>query len=111
MSLDAAFRDMVRDVVRDVLREERAAPTPALEAELMTFDQASKRFTVSVSTLKRWVKDGLLASHGKGKLRRVRAADVEACFANKTATPRMSASATLKNNVMSILASIPRRSV
>lgn len=111
MTLDDAFRGMVRDVVRDVLREQRSAPKTALEGELLTYKQAAARVSVSVSTVKRWVKDGLLATRGEGKLRRVRAVDVEACFASNGETPRQTVTATLKDNVTSIIASIPKRSV
>lgn len=107
MSLNIAFRAMLLDVVREVVREELGARPADLERELLTYEQAAALASCSASTIKRWVRDGALAASGKGKLRRVRAADVRACL--QSDAKRAAEAPDLKANVTSILATLPRR--
>jgi excisionase family DNA binding protein len=80
MSLDTEFRVLLRDVVREVVREEIGPRPTELQRELLTYKQVRAQFSVSERTLSRWVQEGRLKASGKGRLRRVRAADVRACL-------------------------------
>jgi excisionase family DNA binding protein len=108
MGIELELRVMLRDVVREVVREELGArPSTELEAELLTYAQAGALVSVGRTTIKRWVRSGALVALGKGRLRRVRAADVRACLQARERPPAP-AVPELKQNVHSILASLPR---
>lgn len=110
MSLDTEFRVLLLDVVREVVREELGPRPTALQAELLTYEQAKQRFSVSPRTLSRWVSAGRLRAFGKGRLRRVRAEDVRACLEQDKAPAAAPAPIDdVKNKVTSILATLPRR--
>ncbi|MDP2275256.1 MAG: helix-turn-helix domain-containing protein [Archangium sp.] len=108
MSFENEFRGMLREVMREVVREEMGARPTDLQNELLTYEQASERFSVSARTLTRWVKAKRLRAFGKGRLRRVRAEDVKACLeeAEQTKAP---AAMDVKSKVHSILSSLPGR--
>lgn len=110
MSLDASMEEILRRVVREELDRRLGspgAPAPTLEREVLTYEQAADLAACSTTTIKRWVKSGALAATGKGKLRRVRAADVRSCLAvgpinvERPTAPQAS--------VTSILATVERR--
>jgi excisionase family DNA binding protein len=105
MSLEAELRGMLRDVVREVVREEMTR-APDLQTELLTYDQAHARFSVSARTVSRWVKAKRLRAFGKGKLRRVRAEDVRACLEGSDS---VKAQPDVRSKVTSILATLPGR--
>jgi len=105
VSLETEFRGMLREVVREVVREEMGSGRPELAKELLSYEQAAALVSVSPSTIKRWVASGRLAAVGKGKLRRVRAIDVQKCFEGDPE----SAAPEVKENVRSILDSLPGR--
>ena len=107
MSLEAELRGMLRDVVREVVREEMGPRATDLERELLTYEQAAALASCSVSTIKRWVREGHLFATGKGKFRRVRAEAVRACL--QSDEKRAAEAPDLKANVTSILSTLPRR--
>ncbi len=108
MSFENEYRGMLREVVREVLREELGARPTELQNELLTYDQASKRFSVSPRTLTRWVNAKRLRAFGKGRLRRVRADDVKACL-EEAEQAKAPAAVDVKSKVHSILSSLPGR--
>lgn len=109
MSLETELRGMLRDVVREVVREELGARPTELQDELLTYEQAHQRFKLSPRTLSRWVKAGRLKGFGKGRTRRVRAADLKACLEG-AASPASESKSDVKAKVTSILASVQGRS-
>jgi excisionase family DNA binding protein len=108
MTLEFELRAMLRDVVREVVREEIGARPTELQAELLTFDEAAQKVSVSKSTIKRWVRTGRLTARGEGRIKRVRIEDLRACLeGTKAAAP--SSKPDTQARVTSILASLPRR--
>lgn len=105
MSIESAFREMLRDVVREVVREQLGDRPTELQTELLTYEQAAQHFTISISTLKRWVASSRLKAYGKGKLRRVRSDDVRACMESSSSSAKTN-EPDLKASVTSILASV-----
>ncbi len=78
MSIDLVVKDAVREVVRQEIRaafRELAGPGLGEDAPL-TFKAAALLISCSPNTIANWVKRGLLAAIGKGRMRRVRRADV-----------------------------------
>ncbi|MBL8910383.1 MAG: helix-turn-helix domain-containing protein [Archangium sp.] len=108
MSLEIELRAMLRDVVREVVREEIGARPTELQSELLTYAQAAEKVSVSTSTIKRWVKDGLLVARGKGRIKRVRIEDVRACLEGEPPAKPLK-SVDTASRVTSILSSLPRR--
>lgn len=78
MSLDLVVKDAVREVVRQEIRAAlRELNGPGLGAdELLTYSQAGLVITCHKNTIAAWVKKGLLPSTGKGRMRRVKRADL-----------------------------------
>jgi len=81
------LEETLEGVVRRVLREELlavAAPA-AVEPDFVKLSEVARWVQVSRSTLKKWVAAGELASYGKGRLVRVRLAEVRAVLQRRRA--------------------------
>ncbi len=88
------FEDELRSMLREELRplheqiaglraalDERGRPTAD---DLLAVKDAARLASVSVSTIRGWIREGHLSRHGAGRLLRVRRADVLALL---TASP------------------------
>ena len=112
-TLETTLRVMITDAVRDAVREVLSAEgrkTTSGSAEFLTYADAAGRLSISVSTLKRWVRAGRLRACGSGKVRRVRAADVDALLADPMVTPAQGLDEAPAARAQAILATLPRRS-
>lgn len=68
---------MIDASVRRAVREElRAALDSNATGDVLTYAAAAAEMKVDKSTIGRWVRDGLLPAHGRGKAKRVYRADV-----------------------------------
>jgi excisionase family DNA binding protein len=79
MSLEDAFRFMVREVVREVVREELAdlkSAKPATD-EYMTIQHAAGLTKVNEETVRRWVAHGELRAVKAGRHLRVKRSELE----------------------------------
>ncbi len=78
MSLDLVVKEAVREVVREEVRAALRDFTGAgLVADApLTFKQAAQLMSCHVNTIATWVKRGLLEANGKGRMRRVKRADL-----------------------------------
>ena len=82
MSLDEAFRSMVRDELRAVVREEiRAAlveirPSATPENAYLSVKKAAALAAVHPDTLRSWITAGRLPEHRAGRELRVRELDL-----------------------------------
>lgn len=78
MTLGDAFEAAVAAAVRKAVREALAEvkPSPTSPDDLLSISSAAKLAEVSTATMRRWVSRGVLRRHGKGRIVRVRRADV-----------------------------------
>lgn len=77
MTLDLVFQEAVRTVVREEIRAALAEHRGGTGGEeILTYSQGAQLIGRHVSTIVKWVHDGLLPAHGRGKGRRVYRADV-----------------------------------
>lgn len=107
MTFENHLREMLASVVRDVVREELGASrghnASGGGSEYLTYGEAAELLSVSASTIKRWVRDGKLATFGAGKLKRVKGADARAVLAPSPATPKRAEVVGLKAMAAAIL--------
>lgn len=111
MTIEETFEAVVRKVVREEL-EARAAAAPG-RPELITYEQAAELVGVAVSTVKEWVKEGVLPVLGPratagASSRRVRPADVVAVF-RRVDGGAASTAPEVKQHAARILATLPLR--
>lgn len=104
MTLELALKNLLRDVVREAVRDELGnSPTRGPSAEFLTYGEAAKHVRVSLATIKRWVSAGRLQAFGVGRVKRVKAAEVEACLRGQRVARRAT---TDDERVVSILDSL-----
>jgi len=76
MTFEDTLRQLIREEICAALRD--MAPT----VEMLSIEESAALAKVSRTTMQRYLKDGVLVRHGKGKLTRVRRADVLALLDN-----------------------------
>lgn len=104
MTLELALKNLLRDAVREAVREELGATPRGPSAEFLTYGEAARHVHVSVATIKRWVRTGRLPAFGTGRVKRVKAFEVEQCLRGQPAPRRPKA--TGDERVVSILDSL-----
>ena len=102
---------MFESIVRRVVREEVALfAAPASRPELLTYEQAAEMVGVGVSTIKEWVRSGVLPVHAPpanasgSSSRRVRPADVVAVFRRVDVKPEPSSDLDPERQAQKLLA-------
>lgn len=72
------IEEQIEGAVRRVVREEfaRLGSLGAGLDDVLTYEQAALDVKVDKSLIGRWVRDGLLPAHGRGKAKRVYRRDV-----------------------------------
>lgn len=83
MTLETHLMDLIRVAVRDVVREEMGSSrssTASNTVEYLKIKEAAKASNVSVSTIRKWVRDGAMDVFGEGRVKRVKIGDVRRCL-------------------------------
>lgn len=70
------IEEQIANAVRAVVREELKALQQPTGEKPLTYSEAAAFVGYHVSTITKWVHDGLLPAHGRGKGKRVFRADV-----------------------------------
>ncbi len=76
MTFDQVVTEQLRAVIREELRAAFREHAGGGGDAPITYEQAAKVVGYHVSTITKWVHDGLLPAHGRGKGKRVYRADV-----------------------------------
>lgn len=103
-----SFEDTLRAIVREVIREELAAAggarTVEPEPDLVKLSEVRRWVQISKTTLKTWIKAGVLPKYGVGRIVRVKLADVRAVMQRKAVPPPRNEAS---SDVQRILRSLP----
>lgn len=76
MTFDQVVTEQLRAVVREEIRAALAEHRGGASSEVLDYSQAAELVGYHVSTITKWVHNGLLPAHGRGKGKRVYRADV-----------------------------------
>lgn len=76
MTFDQVVREQLREVVREEIRSALREHVGGGGDAPITYAVAAELVGYHVSTITKWVHDGLLPAHGRGKGKRVYRADV-----------------------------------
>lgn len=83
MPIEQDLREIFESVLRRVLGEELPRVLATMKPdEMLTYDEAEARFSVSVSTLKNWLQAGVITRYGTGRLTRVKASEIIAVLSS-----------------------------
>lgn len=73
--------DILRDAIAAIVREEVAKLAPRQVDDYLTVNAAAEFASVATGTVRRWVREGLIAEHRAGRSLRVKRADLERLLA------------------------------
>jgi excisionase family DNA binding protein len=75
-SIDEVIREAVQVAVKEAMKDYRSPVINSEQDDLLSITRAAELADVSTSTIKRWMDEGLLKRHGRGRVVRVRRSEV-----------------------------------